>query len=97
IVSISGARFVSFVRTLMPWFAGMSRVQYGRFVFFDVLGVAGWGLASIALGYLAGESWHHVAEALGVTSAIIVIALVVGFAIIARRRVAGRTAGDGDA
>jgi len=93
ILSISGARFVSFVRTLMPWFAGMSRIHWGRFIVFDALGVAGWGLASIALGYVAGESWHRMASALGSTSALILVLMVVAFAIAARRqRLAERAA-----
>jgi membrane-associated protein len=39
LVAISVARFLAFVRTLMPWFAGMSRVPYGRYVAYDLLGV----------------------------------------------------------
>lgn len=89
ILAISFARFVSFVRTLMPWFAGMSRIPYPRFFFYDLLGVLGWGVGSVALGYLAGESWHLVAEWLGTASAaLILVALLVTIAVVRRRRVA---------
>lgn len=93
IVAVTLARFISFVRTLMPWFAGMSGVPYARFVFFDLLGVIGWGVASIAVGYAAGESWRRVADAVGATTTILLGALVaVSIFLYFRRRRSGRTA-----
>jgi membrane protein DedA with SNARE-associated domain len=90
-VAVSLARFVSFVRTLMPWFAGMSRVPYGRFLFYDTLGVLGGGILSVTAGYLAGKSWGRVAEAFGTTAAIIVAAaLFIAAIVVVRRRGAAR-------
>jgi dephospho-CoA kinase len=89
ILSITLARFISFVRTLMPWFAGMSGVSYGRFLFFDTLGVLGWGVGSVTAGYLAGRSWHVMASALGTFSTIVVVLIILTFvflAVRARRR-----------
>ena len=89
--SVSIARFISFVRTLMPWFAGMSEMRSGRFVLYDFIGVLGWAAASVALGYVAGESWRVVAARLGVASAYIVAAIVVvavALAIRHKRRAA---------
>ncbi len=89
-LSVSLARFISFVRTLMPWFAGMSGMPYGRFLLYDVVGVLGWAIASVALGYLAGESWDVAARALGTTSAVIVggilLVAVLGYVTERRRR-----------
>jgi len=91
IVAVSLARFVSFVRTVMPWFAGMSHMPYGRFAFFDAIGVIGWGVASVLAGYLAGESWHVLAGALGTASAIIVgILLLILIVLAIRSRRAAR-------
>lgn len=84
-LSVSLARFLSFVRTLMPWFAGMSAMPYRRFLLFDVIGVVGWASASVAVGYLAGESWAIVAERLGTGSAIVLVLLVIAGIIAARR------------
>jgi dephospho-CoA kinase len=75
-LSVSLARFISFVRTLMPWFAGMSGMSYKRFLVYDIAGVFGWAVASVALGYLAGESWEVAANALGTTSAVIIGGIV---------------------
>lgn len=97
-VSVTLARFISFVRTLMPWFAGMSRMRYSRFFFYDFLGVLGWTAASVSIGYAAGESWRVVATGLGaagayIIGAIFIIALVfivrdwIGKRMLARRGV----------
>ena len=83
--SVSFARFISFVRTLMPWFAGMSAMPYQRFLVFDILGVLGWAIASVLVGYVAGESWNIAAERLGTGSAIVLgVAVVVTLIMLAR-------------
>lgn len=85
LLSVTAARFISFVRTLMPCFAGMSGMPWPRFFVFDLLGVLGWGLGSIAAGYLAGRSWHVMASALGTASTVIVVALALGIGMVALR------------
>jgi dephospho-CoA kinase len=89
ILAVTLARFISFVRTLMPWFAGMSGMSYRRFFVYDLLGVVGWGCGSVAAGYVAGRSWQALASALGTASTVIVVGLGIGVAAIvvrARRR-----------
>ncbi|MBI4544413.1 MAG: DedA family protein [Gemmatimonadetes bacterium] len=85
-LAITFARFLSFVRTLMPWFAGMSRVPYGRFLLYDSLGVLGWAGGSVALGYLAGESWRMAASTLGTVGGAVLVLLVLAALLAARRR-----------
>lgn len=85
LVGISLSRFISFVRTLMPWFAGMSRVPYRRFLLYDLLGVAGWAVGSVALGVLAGESWRLVVGAVGTVGALVITLIVAGLVIAAIR------------
>jgi membrane protein DedA with SNARE-associated domain len=41
-MSVSLARFISFVRTLMPWFAGMSGMPYRKFLLYDVFSAGPW-------------------------------------------------------
>jgi dephospho-CoA kinase len=89
ILAVSMARFISFVRTLMPWFAGMTRMPYSRFLVYDIIGIVGWGVGSVTAGYLAGRSWQALASGLGVASAVIVIGIILvmgGMAVRARRR-----------
>jgi membrane-associated protein len=89
IISITVARFISFVRTLMPWLAGMTRMSYPRFLVYDTLGVLGWGVASVTAGYLAGRSWHALAGVLGTVSALVVAAILTTLASWASGRAAG--------
>jgi len=84
-LGVALARFISFIRTLMPWFAGMSEMPYRRFLAYDLLGVAGWAAGSVALGVAAGESWKLVASALGTLGAL-VLALIVIAAVVAAVR-----------
>jgi dephospho-CoA kinase len=52
-------------------------MPYPRFLVYDVVGVFGWAVASVALGYLAGESWQAAAHALGTTSSVIAGGLLI--------------------
>lgn len=83
--AVTIGRFISFVRTLMPWFAGVSRIPYRRFVLYDLLGVLGWSAASVSLGFLVGESWHLVAGWFGTVSAAILVLLLIGVWLLVRR------------
>lgn len=84
--SVSVARLISFVRTLMPWMAGMSGMPYRRFFLYDLVGVAVWATASVALGYLAGESWHLLTGVVGTTGAVFILVGVLLAFLAARRR-----------
>jgi dephospho-CoA kinase len=89
ILSVTLARFVSFVRTLMPWFAGMSGMSYPRFLLYDTLGVLGWGVGSVAAGYMAGRSWHILAGLLGTVSTglVLLLLLLAGYFALRARRI----------
>lgn len=85
--SVTLARLISFVRTLMPWMAGMTALPYRRFLLYDSAGVLLWATASVGLGYLAGESWQVLTGVVGTTGTLlIVLALLVGLLAARRRR-----------
>ena len=86
LLAISGARFVSFVRTLTPWLAGMSGMRYRRYATYDAVGVTAWAAASVALGYVAGQSWEAVAGYLGLASAVVLAGFTFAVYVALTRR-----------
>jgi membrane protein DedA with SNARE-associated domain len=71
-------RFTAFLRAVMPGLAGASRMEYRRFLVFNVIGAVIWATACVLLGFFAAHSLSTITHALGVTSAVIVAFIVVG-------------------
>jgi membrane protein DedA with SNARE-associated domain len=71
-------RFTAFLRAVMPGLAGASRMEYRRFLVFNVAGGVLWGTACVLLGYFAAHSIGTITHALGVTSAAIVVVIAAG-------------------
>lgn len=65
VYSVTVARLISFVRTLMPMAAGMSGLSFRRYVPFELLGLAGWACLYVGIGALAGESWEAATRLVG--------------------------------
>lgn len=68
--SVTLARLVSFVRTLMPMTAGISRIAYPRFLAYEVMGLTGWVALYVGIGVLAQESWEGAVRLVGVGGAV---------------------------
>ncbi|MCA9738862.1 MAG: dephospho-CoA kinase [Gemmatimonadetes bacterium] len=85
LVSVALARVVSFVRTLMPMAAGASPLAYRRFLLFDVLGVVAWAALYVGIGWVAGESWETLNNALGLVG-VGVFLLAMAWLWLRRRR-----------
>jgi membrane-associated protein len=49
------ARFVPFVRTFAPFAAGIGKMDYKKYVLFDVIGGALWIGGLLSAGYLLGN------------------------------------------
>ena len=53
------ARFVAFVHPVTGLFAGVGRMRWTPFLFFNLMGAAAYALLYGALGYFFGESWEY--------------------------------------
>ncbi len=86
IYAVTGARLISFVRTLMPSMAGMSPLTVLRFLAYDLLGVVGYVAMYTAIGTLAGESWRRAVQWVGTGGTLLLGAAALAVWFLSRRR-----------
>jgi membrane-associated protein len=89
-------RFVAFFRAVMPALAGASRMPYPRFLAFNAAGGLCWGIASVLLGYFAGDSYARIEQVVGRDVAAVAVTVLVIVGLIAWRvhkRRTGQAAG----
>lgn len=79
-------RWTAFFRAVMPGIAGLSRMRYPTFLFWNALGGLTWGITFSLVGYFAGASYERVASSIGEAAAVIVGILVVGGLLVWRIR-----------
>jgi membrane-associated protein len=56
VAAIIACRFIPILRTFVPFIAGVGRMEYSRFVKFDILGGALWINSLLAVGYFLGQT-----------------------------------------
>jgi membrane protein DedA with SNARE-associated domain len=82
-------RSVAFFRAVMPALAGIALMPYRRFLAANAAGGLVWGVATVLLGFLAGNSYERIEKAFGrataVGFALVVLAVVAVWAIRRRR------------
>lgn len=84
--SVTVARLISFVRTVMPMAAGMSGISYHRYLSFEVFGVLGWTAIYVTIGFGGREGWEAASQIFGVGGAVAFVAAA-GVALwVVRRR-----------
>lgn len=87
IYSVTGARLISFVRTVMPMAAGMSGLSYRSFVPYEVVGVVGWAAIYVSIGFAGREGWEAATRIVGVTGAVgFAVATAVAWHLVRRGR-----------
>src|SRR4051812_3468022 len=80
-------RFLGFVRPLAPFIAGSSRMRYGTFLPYSVVGTGLWGTTFCLLGYIFWRSFDKVSKIAGrATLALGILAVVIGGIVYARHR-----------
>jgi membrane protein DedA with SNARE-associated domain len=85
--SVSLARLVAFVRTVMPIAAGMSGLSYARYLVFELTGLTACVALYVGIGTLSEGSWQALTRLMGVSGAVTLLALVaMVWALLTRRR-----------
>jgi dephospho-CoA kinase len=84
--SVTLGRTVSFVRTLMPAAVGRSGMPFGRFAFFDLIGISAWLVLYVSVGILAGASWRAASGVVGTGWALLLALVAVGAWVASRLR-----------
>src|SRR3954452_24205683 len=69
-------RFIGFVRPLAPFIAGTSRMTYGRFIPYSIVGTGLWGTTFCLVGYIFWRSFDKVSKVAGRATLVLGIAAV---------------------
>lgn len=83
------ARWIALVRFAAAWLAGINRMPFRLFFFWNALGGLSWGITYGLVGYYAGEAGAGVLAKLGIAGAIILgvsAAAVIGFLVTRSHR-----------
>ncbi len=80
-------RFVGLLRAMAPFVAGMSRMPYRSFAFYNITGGVLWSVTFTLLGYFFGQSWQLIEKWSGKAGVFILFLLIVmgGFAYLYRK------------
>src|SRR3954451_13248828 len=90
-------RWVAGLRIASAWLAGMNRMRWPTFLFWNALGGIAWAVSISLSIYFLGDLAEHAIEVVGPISAGIVVAALIAFWVYRRRRkaVESRTTNSG--
>src|SRR4029077_13988742 len=74
--SVVLARFIPFVRTVIPWFAGTGKMPLRKFATANVIGAAIWAGGVSLLGYWLGKSIDIDKYIYPIVAVIIILSLI---------------------
>jgi membrane protein DedA with SNARE-associated domain len=80
------ARWIALVRFAAAWLAGINRMHWRTFFFWNALGGISWGITYGLVGYYGGEAAGHVLAQVGIAGAIALALVVVGLIVVRRVR-----------
>ena len=84
--SVTVARLVSFVRTVMPMAAGMSGMRYRSYLPYEVAGLLGWAAIYVSIGFAGREGWEAATRIVGVGGTLAFVVATVAVLYVVRRR-----------
>jgi membrane-associated protein len=75
------ARFIPIIRTFAPVVAGVGRMEYQRFLAYNVLGGIGWVASMTWAGYLLGQTIPNIGRYIHLVIVIVVLLSVIPIAV----------------
>lgn len=79
--SIFLGRFVGIIRAMIPFAAGLAKMNKGKFIFWNVFSGLVWGISHVYLGYFFGGALKAI-EAVSKRLSIFILLLVIVFIVI---------------
>ena len=84
-------RWVAGLRITSAWMAGINRMPWPTFLFYNALGGIAWATSIGLLAYFVGNSIETIVKDVGVGAAILVVVAGVAAFVVVRRRRRGRS------
>ena len=79
-------RWIALVRFATAWLAGINRMPFALFFFWNALGGITWGITYGLVGYFGGKAAAHVLATAGLIGLVVLVAMFVGAWLWIRRR-----------
>jgi membrane protein DedA with SNARE-associated domain len=79
-------RWIALVRFATAWLAGINRMPFRQFFFWNALGGLTWGITFGLVGYFGGKAAAHVLAEAGIAGLVLMILIAVGAWLSFRRR-----------
>jgi membrane-associated protein len=80
------ARWIALVRFAAAWLAGINKMHWRTFFFWNALGGLTWGVTYGLVGYYGGKAAANVLAQAGIVGAVVLVLLVAGFLVAGRVR-----------
>ena len=82
-------RWIALVRFATAWLAGINRMPFPQFFFWNALGGLSWGITYGLVGYFGGKAAAHVLAEAGIAGLVVMVLMAVGTWLTIRRRERG--------
>lgn len=76
--SVIFGRFISPIRQVIPFIAGVVRMSQKRFVYLNICGALLWSTSYILVGYYFGTNWNLIEKIISRIGIVLTLVLVVG-------------------
>ena len=86
-------RWIALVRFATAWLAGINRMPFKQFFFWNALGGITWGVTYGLVGYYGGQAAAHVLAEAGIVGFVVLLVLPLVIYAVVKRRERGSTEG----